>query len=212
MQDHKKIPALFVWTAVSLIQITTLMAQTDYKNVQEAEGLQVEDTVKNFTAPDQHNKTYDLKEQLNKGLVVLLFYRGHWCPVCNRNLSQLQDSLQLIYDKGASVVAISPEKSEFLKMTAQKTGASFTLLHDENYKISNAFDVAFKPDNQSRDLYNEKLNANLDQAHSDNSERLPIPATFILDQSGKVVWRHFNPNYKERASTQQILKVLDTLN
>jgi peroxiredoxin len=97
-------------------------------------------------------------------------------------------------------------------MTAQKTGASFTLLHDENYKISNAFDVAFKPDNQSRDLYNEKLNANLDQAHSDNSERLPIPATFILDQSGKVVWRHFNPNYKERASTQQILKVLDTLN
>lgn len=186
------------------------MAQ-EYKKVEDAKGLMVGDKVKNFIAINQNDSLYSLEENLRKGPVVVLFYRGHWCPVCNKHLSQLQDSLSLIYDKGATVVAISPEKSEFLKMTAKKTDASFTLLYDEEYKISDAFDVTFKPDEESVKLYNERLHANLKEAHSDESERLPIPATFIIDKNGVIVWKHVNPDYKERASTEQIVKVLEDI-
>lgn len=184
------------------------MTQTNYKSVKEAKGLQVGNTVKDFSAINLHGSKFNLSETLKEGSVVVIFYRGQWCPICNKQLSNLQDSLQMIYEKGASIIAVSPEKSEFLKRTAEKTHASFSLLYDEEYKISDLFDVTFKPDSISRIMYNTILRANLKNTHSDNSERLPIPATFIINRDGKIVWRHFDPNYKKRATVSDIIKNL----
>lgn len=190
-----------------LAWISTIMnAQTNYKAAKEAKGLQVGETVKEFSAMDQQGNIFNLSDALKKGPVVLIFYRGQWCPICNKHLSTLQDSLHLIYEKGASVVAISPETSEFLKRTAEKTHASFSLLYDEHYKISDSFDVTFKPDSVSRFMYNTMLGANLKKAQSDESERLPIPATFIIGQDGKIVWRHFDPDYKKRSQVSDIIR------
>jgi peroxiredoxin len=111
----------------------------------------------------------------------------------------------MIYDKGASVIAISPEQSEFLKRTAEKTQASFSLLYDEGYKISDMFDVTFKPDSMTTIMYNTMLGANLKKANTDESQRLPIPATYIIGTDGKIVWRHFDPDYKKRASVNEII-------
>jgi peroxiredoxin len=197
-------------TLPALISINA-MAQEEHKTLKEAHGLQVGALVNNFHAIDLQDSTFVLSEALKNGPVIIIFYRGYWCPVCNKHLSNLQDSLQLIYDKGASVVAVSPEKSEFLKHTAEKTHASFSLLYDEDYKISNAFDVTFKPDSATRLLYNTMLGADLKNAHSDESQRLPIPATFIIGQDSKVVWRHFDPDYKKRASVNDIVVALDQI-
>ncbi len=186
--------------------INSVYSQKMTKNVTDAKGLAVGDSVINFTAKDLNDSLFDLKTALKKGPIVVIFYRGQWCPICNRHLSNLQDSLQLIYDKGAQVVAISPEKSEFLKRTAEKTHASFSLLYDEDYKISQQFDVLFLPDTLKRIAYNTILNANLKTAQSDDSERLPIPATFIIDTNGKIVWRHFDPDYKQRSTVTDIIK------
>jgi peroxiredoxin len=105
-------------------------------------------------------------------------------------------------------VAISPEKVEFLKQTQEKTHVSFTLISDTAYLISSQFDVAFKPKNAEILLYNTMLGANLKQAHSDDSQTLPIPATFILNKEGIVVWRHVDPNYKKRSSAQDIVSYI----
>ena len=185
---------------------SNIMAQTNYKTVKEAKGLQVGETIKDFSAVDLHDSTFTLSEALKKGPVVVIFYRGQWCPVCNKHLSHLQDSLQMIYEKGATVIAISPEQSEFLKRTAEKTHASFSLLYDEGYKISDLFDVTFKPDTMTTIMYNTLLGANLKKANTDDSQRLPIPATFIIGTDGKIVWRHFDPNYKNRSTTKQIIE------
>lgn len=182
-----------------------IMAQTNFKTVKEAKGLQVGETVEDFSAVDLHDNTFTLSEALKKGPVVVIFYRGQWCPICNKHLSHLQDSLHLIYDKGASVVAISPEKSEFLKRTAEKTNASFSLLYDEGYKIANLFDVTFKPDSLTTVMYNTIFRANLKEANTDDSQRLPIPATFIIGTDGKIVWRHFDPDYKKRSTAKEIV-------
>lgn len=185
-----------------------IMAQNNYKKVNEAKGLQIGDTVTDFSALDQQGRTITLSEALKKGPVVLIFYRGQWCPICNKHLSTLQDSLQLIYAKGATVVAISPEKPEYLKRTAEKTHASFSLLYDEGYKIANMFDVTFKPDSLTTVMYNTVLRANLKEANTDDSQRLPIPATFIIGTDGKILWRHFDPDYKKRSTVQDIVKNL----
>jgi peroxiredoxin len=185
------------------------MAQQKPKNVNEAKGLAVGEKAYLFTATDQKDQTYDLKKTLKNGPVVVIFYRGQWCPLCNRHLMALQKDLQKITKKGATIVAVSPEKSEFLKKTASKTGAEFTLVYDEDYKISKAFDVAFLSEKEMLDAYNKRLNADLTNAHSDDSQQLPIPATFIINKKGKIIWRHVDPDYKKRASVDDIVNALN---
>jgi peroxiredoxin len=178
------------------------------KSVKEAVGLEVGAKAPVFEAVDQNGKKQSLDDLLKEGPVVLVFYRGQWCPICNRHLSTLNDSLDAIYAKGARVVAISPEKPEKIQKTIEKTNASFTLLFDEGYKISESFDVAFLPDFATRTAYNTALGANLKDAHSDESQRLPIPATFIIGQDRTIIWRHFDPNYKNRAAVSDIVNAL----
>ena len=172
----------------------------------EPQGLAVGDTVQNFQAIDADSTLYVFNEMIKKEAIVLIFIRGQWCPVCNRHMSQLQDSLQTVYKKGANVVVISPEKPEYINKTIEKTGAQFTILYDENQKISDAFDVTFEPSGKTKVIYNTVLGAKLKEAHTDDAERLPIPATFIIDTNKVIVWRHFDPNYKNRSTIKEIIE------
>ena len=184
------------------------MNAQDYRSAKEAEGLSVGTAAPVFNALDANNNTFSLKAALEQGPVVLIFYRGFWCPVCNKHLSKIQDSLKLIEEKGAKVIAISPEKPEYLGKMEKKTGAEFTLLYDEGYKISDAYDVTFKPNKGTLITYNTILGAKLKKTHSDESQRLPIPATYVIDQSGTITWRQFNPDYKKRSNVADILQAL----
>ncbi|OGS69198.1 MAG: hypothetical protein A3F91_03445 [Flavobacteria bacterium RIFCSPLOWO2_12_FULL_35_11] len=181
----------------------------NYKSVNQAKGLKVGVSVSDFSAKDIFDKTYTLSTALKNGNVVLIFIRGQWCPFCNKHLKELQGQFHKIYEKGASVVVITPEKSEFIKKTIEKTGAEFTILYDENYKIAKAFDVLFLPNKMMRVMYNTVLGAKLKESHSDDSEQLPIPATFIISKEMKIIWRHFDPDYKQRSKMANILSKLD---
>ena len=83
-------------------------------------GLSVGAMAPTFKSVDQFSNTFDLEDQLKEGPVGLMFYRGHWCKYCNRQLEELSDSLALIIEKGASVVAVTPEVMEFVDETSKK--------------------------------------------------------------------------------------------
>ena len=189
------------------MNITTMNSQTD-RSVNDAQGLNIGVDAPFFRALDADSNEFSLSETLQEQPVVLIFYRGFWCPVCNKHLGSMQDSLKLIEDMGAKVIAISPENPEYLDKMAQKTGAEFTLLYDEDYKIADAYDVTFKPTSMQLFTYNTLLGGKLKKTHSDESQKLPIPATFIINQKGIIVWRQFNADYKKRASVDDILKAL----
>jgi peroxiredoxin len=184
------------------------MAQATLRPISEAKGIPVGTQVLPFFAKNANDSLVNLSDYMAKGNTVVIFVRGIWCPICNKHLSRIQDSLSFILERGTNVLVISPEKPEYSKRLASKTGATFDILYDEGYKISDAFDVTFLPEKSMRVLLNSMANAKLKESHSDDSERLPIPATFILSRDGVVLWRHFNPDYKVRASVKQILENL----
>lgn len=197
---------------ISIIILSTSLASAQNgKDIEDVHGIEVGEKAPLFTAVNAENKTFSLEEELKNGAVVLIFYRGFWCPVCNKHLSRLQDSLKQIQATGAQVIAISPEKPEYLDKMAEKTGAEFTLLYDEDYKIANAFDVTFKPSAMQLFTYNTVLGGKLKESHTDDSQRLPIPATYIINQEGIIIWRQFDPNYKNRSTVQEILKALEKI-
>jgi peroxiredoxin len=181
----------------------------EYKNAEELKGLEVGTKAPLFEAVTQTSTAYVLAEELQNGPVIVIFYRGQWCPICNRHLSNIQDSLQYIEEKGATVIAISPEKPEYLVKMQEKTEAQFTMLYDEDYKISDAFNGTFIPSASTRMMYNKMLGAELKKSHSDESERLPIPATYVIGKDGIIKWRQFDADYKKRSSVADILISLD---
>ncbi|MDF1559575.1 MAG: redoxin domain-containing protein [Bacteroidales bacterium] len=181
------------------------------RSAKEAKGLEAGNVAPDFRAADASGNEFHLASALKSGPVVLIFYRGHWCPVCNKHLGVIQDSLQLITAKGATVIAVSPQKPEYLDKMADKTGASFSLLYDEGYAIADAYDVTFIPEKKELIIYNTVLSAQLKKSQSDESQRLPIPSTYIIDRDGLIAWRQFDPDYKNRSHVKNILEALELI-
>src|SRR5687767_6906825 len=131
-----------IFVLIASLSIYTSLAQ------EAPEGLFLASKAPDFKGKDQHGKDIRLKDELKKGKVVLVFYRGEWCPYCNRELSRLQDSIRFINEKGATVIAVSPEKPENIQKTMEKTKASYSIISDEGLKIMKAYDVEFEvPEN-----------------------------------------------------------------
>lgn len=186
----------------------TASAQT-FLSQEELVGLQVGDTVTPFEGIVLDSTTFHLQEKLDSGEVVIIFIRGQWCPYCNRHMAALQDSLSLIHEKGASLVVVSPDKPEYLAITQEKAHAEFTLIYDSAYQIMKQFDVLFLPSDKILTRYAKFFGNTLKESHSDESQQLPVPATFVLNQEGIITWRHFDINYKKRSTVGEILKALD---
>lgn len=173
----------------------------------QPEGLFIDSKAPDFKGKDQYGKEFRLKDQLKKGRVVLLFYRGYWCPYCNKELSRLQDSLQMIIDKGAFVIAVSPEKPENINKTVEQTKASFSVIHDEGLKIMKAYDVAFEVPENTVTRY-RNANIDIEKNNGANGKWLPVPAVYIIDKDGRIIYRFFESDYKKRPSVAQLLENL----
>jgi peroxiredoxin len=175
---------------------------------QEApEGLFINSKAPDFKAKDQHGKDIRLKDVLKQGPVVLVFYRGHWCPFCNRQLKRLEDSLQFIRDKGATLIAVSPEKPENISKTVEKTGAEYPILHDEGLKIMKAYEVDFEVQENTINRY-RNTGIDLEKINGKDWKFLPVPAIYIIDKESTITYRFFDTDYKKRPSVQEILKNL----
>ena len=172
---------------------------------EKPEGLFINSKAPDFRSIDQYGKEIRLKDVLKDSVVVLVFYRGQWCPYCSKQLKKLEDSLQLITSKGARLIAITPEKPEFISKTIEKTKASYPLIYDKDMKIMKAYSVAFEVDERTVSRYK---NADIDLAVANGQKDkvyLPVPAIYIINKESTIVYRFFEPDYKKRVSVQEIL-------
>ena len=174
---------------------------------QEPEPLFIGDKAPNFLALDQFENRVSLKERLESGPVVVVFYRGQWCPHCNRHMSQIQDSLQMILDAGASIIAVTPQKREKIEKTMEKSGAKFSIIYDENHRIMDKYKVTFKLSGWKRFIY-AFGGININKASGNKDNALPVPATYIIAKDGTVYSSHFNEDYSERMQVIEMLEIL----
>jgi peroxiredoxin len=162
-----------------------------------------------FSAKDNSGKTLDLKSLLKSHkTVVLFFYRGQWCPYCNKQIKQLQDSLQLLTGKGAYVIGVTPETSENINKTIDKTHASFSIIQDKDYKIMKAYDVNYTVKDETLSQL-KKYGVDLEKNNGNTDHVLPVPATYVIDRSGKIIYVHFDKDYTKRPSISTLLSVLN---
>ena len=167
----------------------------------------VGDIAPNFRGVDQFGNEFKLSKVLKKSPVVLIFYRGHWCPYCNKQLSQLEDSLNFIQEKGGVVVAVTPEQPKGIDQTMKKTGASFKIIHDKDIKIMKQYNVGFELDEELIIRYKRKK-LMVEENNGANGPNLPVPATYIINTDGRILYSFYDPDYKNRATVRKILENL----
>ena len=191
------------------ILLLSLIAAMNVHAQEKPEGLFINSRAPDFRAKDQNGNEIELKELRKKGPVVIIFYRGYWCPYCSHELQKLQDSLQLIKEKGAQVVAITPEKHDGIVKTIEKTKADFPIVSDDDMKIMKSYDVAYQVDDKTIARY--KM-ANIDlvdnNGQKSGSVYLPVPAVYIVGKDGEIKYRFFDPDYKNQAPVRDILSSL----
>jgi peroxiredoxin len=187
---------------LALFTLVTLTAMS-----QQPKGLNLNDQAPDFTATDQYGKKISLSAELKKGAVVLVFYRGQWCPYCNRQLKQLEDSLSLIKEKGATLLTITPEKPDNIQKTITKTKASNSILFDEGLNIMKKYDVAFAVDEKTIEAY-KKYGIDFSEVNGNNGANLPVPAVYVIGKDGRIAYRFFDTDYRKRSTVKDILSHL----
>jgi peroxiredoxin len=113
-------------------------------DVRSQEALSVGSLSPDFSAVDQNGKRVTLGKVLEQGPVVLIFYRGSWCPNCMRALQHTRDSIRFFVDRSATVLAVSPESPEGIAKSQRISKANFSLISDDGLKILTAYGVAFE--------------------------------------------------------------------
>jgi len=189
----------------ALLLVSALQSQAQEK----PEGLFINSKAPDFKGKDQNGNEIVLKDLRKKGPVVVIFYRGYWCPYCNKELTRFQDSLQLITEKGASVLAVTPEASEGVNKTIEKTKAVFPIIHDEEMKISKQYKVAYEVDERTAGRYKSFGTDLLAINEQKLKAWLPVPAVYIVNKEGSVTYRYFNEDYKKRPFVKDILAELN---
>jgi peroxiredoxin len=170
------------------------------------EALTIGSNAPDFSGTDQFGNEHSLNSLTQDSSLVVVFYRGQWCPICSRYLSKFATDLDTLRELGARVIAVTPELKENVEKTIEKTGLTIPILSDLDHSIMNAFQVDFKVN----EAYNAKIikHLNTDIALNNGADEayLPIPATYVIGPDKKIKFVHYDPNYKVRASVHNIAR------
>jgi peroxiredoxin len=173
-------------------------------------ALRAGDRAPDFALADPDGKIVRLADLLADGPVVLTFYRGVWCPYCNMELQALQAALPAIAERGARIVAISPQTPVNSRKSVRQNTLTFPILSDAGGAVSHAFGLRFALPDYLVALYASFKN-DLPAFNNDPSWTLPMPGRFVIGTDGVIAYAEVNPDYTKRPDPSELLPVLDRL-
>ncbi|MEO0456305.1 MAG: peroxiredoxin-like family protein [Cyanobacteria bacterium P01_A01_bin.114] len=170
-------------------------------------ALKVGDRIPTVTLPDATGQSFSVQAALEKGPVVLAFYRGGWCPYCNLELKALQQVLPEIKAAGATLIAISPETPDNSLSTSEKNALSFVVLSDVGNRVARDFGLVFQLAEELRPIY-KGFGIDIEAYNGDATFELPVPATYVVAPDGDIVYAFANADYTKRAEPADVITAL----
>lgn len=176
------------------------------KNIEE-NSIQIGELMPEFSLINAYGKKISSTDILKKGKIILAFYRGSWCPYCNLELKFLQDNISKIKGKKSVLVAISPQSPDYSLTMVEKNNLEFEMLTDHNNDFAKKLGIVF----QLQDFvlpYYQNLGIDLSVFNKNNENTLPVPAVFVVDENGKVVYKFLDVNYMNRINVEELIQAL----
>lgn len=172
-----------------------------------APGLDIGDRAPEFALADQLGRVVSFGEQLAHGPVVIVFYRGNWCPYCNLTLRALQLELETIRAHDAQLLAVSPQTPDNALTLTEKHGIEFPVLSDVSQATIAAYGLRYAVPAVLQQLY-LKFGNDLRERNADCTWSLPVPATFVVNRRGVIRARFVEMDFTKRLEPADIVSAL----
>jgi peroxiredoxin len=167
--------------------------------------IKVGDRLDSFTLSDASGTPVGLDQLVEEGPVVVVFYRGGWCPYCNLALRTYQrELLPELAAFGAQLVAISPQSPDQSLSTVEKAELDFTVLSDPGNRVARSIGIVFQQSGEVLEAQ-RKLGLDLAQVNAEGSTQLPRPTVLIVDKDRTVRFVDVQPDYTARTEVADIL-------
>lgn len=177
-----------------------LEATQSLKNSElEKEAFNIGDKIEDTILLNNLGDEVSIMDILGKQPAIISFYRGTWCPYCNLELSTYNE---LLKDKNKiKMVAISPERPE---SSINVENLNFEVLSDIDNKFAKKLNLTFDITETIENIY-DGFGINLEKSQGKKSRILPIPATYIVDSSGVIVYAYIDADYTKRAEPKDVI-------
>jgi peroxiredoxin len=163
-----------------------------------------------FELSDHNGKLVSSAELLGKGSLVVCFIRGRWCPFCVGQMDAMSAIAEQIKAAGSSLVAISPQIEKQAYFMRDQHKIRFPLIADAHNAVARQFGLVYRVPEQQQAIYRRTF-VNLPFVNGDDSWELPIPATYVIDRDGTIIFASANEDYTERPEPSEILRVAESI-
>ena len=160
-----------------------------------------------FELQDHDGRTISSADLLSQGRLVLCFIRGRWCPFCVGQMEAMNLVVPQIERARATLAVVSPQtvKQSFFMHDQHKL--RFPLLSDAGNQLARQFGLTYRVPELQQAVYRRAF-VNLPFTNGNESWELPIPATYVIDRDGTVLYASANEDYAERPEPADVLRVL----
>lgn len=194
----------FVAVALALLMTASFAARMVPESAEDVTPLTVGSVAPDFVAKTPDGSDYTFTAANLESPTLLIFYRGGWCPYCNTHLQELKDVVPALNDAGHDVLFLSADSSENLVDSLEEPVPDYRLLSDASMDAARAFGISFRVDDETFERY-KGYGLNLEKASGYTHHELPVPSVFLIDQAGKIVFAHSDPDYKVRLPAKKLL-------
>ena len=160
-----------------------------------------------FMLPDETGRLVSLTSLIGNGPVIVMFYRGHWCPYCRLNVMAIMQAQDEISALGGQIVAIMPETQKYAERFKSEAGAPFPVLTDLDNGYALSLNLAIWLGTEVQQLLSY---LDLSDFHGNDGCMLPIPATFVVGRDGLVKARFVDPDFRKRMEIDELLVAVRT--
>jgi peroxiredoxin len=169
-------------------------------------ALQKGEKAQDFTLTNATGEQISLYQELKKGPVILMWYRGGWCPYCNLTLRAMQSMLPAFKAGGAQLFAITPETPDKSLSTAEKNELQYEILTDKDNTVARNYGVVFKLTEDVKKYYEDGFG--LSEYNGNDKGELPLAATYLIGTDGIVTFAFLDADYRNRAEPIEVLNAL----
>jgi len=161
-----------------------------------------------FVLPNAAGRLVSSSDLLVRGPLVVVFYRGSWCPWCNLQLKAIQDSIDEIHELGAELVAISPMTPDNSLSFVEMKGLTYPVLSDVGLHVARKFGLVY-PLKEHMVAFHEAIGLELSKYNGPNAQDLAVPATYIVDDG--IVVSRVDPDFRDRMDPLEVIAALSKL-
>ena len=198
------LPKSFVALALAGLLSVGFASQRVPDNAEDVTPLAVGDMAPDFSAMTPAGETFAFEADGATAPTMLIFYRGGWCPFCNKHLNELRNVVPKLNDAGVDVYFLSADRPERLIDSLEADVSDYEILSDASQSVARSFGIAFRVDDATFEKY-KTYGIDLEAASGYDHHQLPVPAVFLIGADGKIEFAHADPDYKVRLPARDLL-------